>query len=151
MLRFRFIIFLLLVVLNSSCQERNLRVRRICPPDYPSPARYKGLQGTVVVEVSIGADGQVISAMGSGAHRILVEAAEENARQWVFGPFPAVAEFPLSHKITYVYKLEGNPLVVAVPPRIKTFLPDRIEIIATPLRSDYPPPESYKPLPPNQR
>lgn len=100
------------------------------------------------MEVSIGVDGKVISAMGSGAHRILIEAAEENVRQWVFGPFPAVAEFPLSHKITYVYKLEGKPSTVAVPPRIKTFLPDRVEIITTPLHSDYPPPESYKSAPP---
>jgi hypothetical protein len=74
-----------------------------------------------------------------------VKAAEENARQWVFGPFPPVCEFPIHHSIRYVYKLEGKPKVVAIEPVIRTFLPDRVEISAVPLISDYPPLEEYKP------
>jgi hypothetical protein len=45
----------------------------------------------------------------------------------------------MDHTLEYVYKLEGKPLAVAPNPVIKTFLPDRIEISATPLVSDYPP------------
>ena len=67
------------------------------------------------------------------------EAAEKNARQWLYGPFPLVADFPIYHTVTYVYKLEGKPMFVARSPHVKVSLPDRVEIIATPLANDYPP------------
>ena len=91
------------------------------------------------------ADGKITSAEGSGAPDILVKAAEENARQWVFGPFPARSEFPIYHVIRYIYKLDGKPKTVAYRPTIKTSLPDEIDISAVPLVSDYPPLENYKP------
>ena len=141
----RRIIFIFVLMLAAlGCREK-LRVERIADPEYPSPARYESLQGTVVVMVTIGSDGRVTYAKGSGAPDILVKAAEQNVRQWVFGPFPPVCEFPIHHSIRYVYKLEGKPKVVAIEPVIKTLLPDQIEISAVPLVSDYPPLEEYKP------
>ena len=91
------------------------------------------------MKILIGVDGRVIQVHGSGAHPILVEAAEKNARRWVFGPFPRVAEFPIYHTITYVFKLEGPPAYVLFPPAIRTFLPDRVELQARVFESDYPP------------
>ena len=141
------------------CRDK-LHIERITDPEYPVPARFKNAQGTVFVKVSIGADGRVIYAEGSGAPQVffngveykgagapdvLVKAAEENAKGWTFGPFPPVCEFPIEHVIEYVYKLEGKPLVIALSPAIKTHLPDRIEISAVPMVSDYPVSESHKP------
>jgi hypothetical protein len=140
----RTILLFCLMLVTLGCRDK-LRVERITDPDYPFSARFEGLQGTPVVMVTIDSSGRVTYARGSGAPDVLVKAAEENARQWVFGPFPAVSEFPLHHTIQYVYKLEGKPKVVALQPVIKTFLPDRIEISAVPLVSDYPPIEEYKP------
>lgn len=116
-------------------------------PDYPSPARYGNVQGTVNVKVSIGPDGNVIFASGSGAPEILIQAATENAKNWRFGPFPTVSEFPIEHTIQFTYVLEGKATVVAPRPTVRTFLPDRIEVQAVPLVSDYSPIEDYKPLP----
>jgi TonB family protein len=130
------VLFLLTIV---GCQENKLHVLNIVEPEYPANARLENLQGTVVVNLHIGADGKVRYAKGRGAPDILVQAAEENARQWTFGPLPEVAVFPMDHTLEYVYKLEGKPLAVAPNPVIKTFLTDRIEISATPLVSDYPP------------
>ena len=124
-----------------------LHVEHITDPVYPYPARYEGAQGTVVVNIAIASDGHVIYAKGSGAPEVLVKAAEENAKQWIFGPFPPACEFPIYHSIRYVYKLEGKPKAVAIQPVIRTFLPDRIEISAVPLVSDYPPLTDYKPIP----
>ena len=130
----------LLLAFACACSKQvQLNVKQIEQPDYPSPARYENIQGTVQVEIGIGADGKVIFAKGSGASRVLQRAAEVNARQWVFGPFPRAAEFPMYHTIDYVYRLEGKPLVVAIQAHVRTYLPDRIEIIAAPLVSDYPP------------
>lgn len=140
----RAILFFCLMLLTLGCRDK-LRVERIADPDYPFSARYEGLQGTAVVMVTIDSSGRVTYAKGSGAPDVLVKAAEENARQWVFGPFPPVAEFPIYHTIRYVYKLEGKPKFVAIYPVIRTSLPDRIEISAVPLVSDYPPVEEYNP------
>jgi TonB-like protein len=138
---------LMLVLSAVGCREEQLHVKHMEHPDYPLAARTKNEQGTVAVRVEIGADGRVIYAKGSGAPETLVIAAEENARHLRFGPFPAVAVFPVEHTMQYVYKLEGKPMVVALPPIVKTFLPDRIEIFAVPLVSDYPPIEQYRPTP----
>lgn len=143
----RVLIGLLFLSLVSGCRQEKLHVLQITNPDYPTPARYENLQGTVEIHVNIGPDGRVTYAEGSGAPDILVKAAEENARSWIFGPFPPVFEFPAHHNIQYVYKLDGNKTVIAFRPTVRTFLPDRIEISATPLVSDYPPLESYHAVP----
>ncbi|GEM_PF-6823209 len=100
-------------------------------------ARLDGVQGTVTVGVQIGTDGKVMWANGSGASPTLVRAAEANAREWVFGPFPTKFKFPVYHEITYMFKLEGHPTEAAPGPcDVSTDLPDRIEISATPVTGD---------------
>ena len=126
------------IVLCSGCSERRLQVQHIANPVYPQGALVQNIQGTVTVSVVIGADGKVLLAQGSGAHPLLVEAAEKNVRDWVFGPFPSVAEFPIYHTVTYVFKLEGPPLSVGLfPPVVDTYLPDRIEIKSRLFKDDY--------------
>ena len=137
---------LMLAMAALGCSQR-LHVAHIATPEYPDPARYGRVQGTILVTVDIGPDGKVISTSAAGGSYILRKAAEENAEQWVFGPLPQEAEYPIRHQIEYVYKLEGKPKFVAFPAVIKTSLPDRIEITAVPLESDYPPIEDYKPIP----
>jgi TonB family protein len=122
-----------------SCHTDQLAVKRIANIDYPSRARFENIQGTVDVTISIGADGKVIFAKGSGAHPVLVQAAEENARQWLFGPFPSIAQFPIDHQIRYIFRLEGKPVFVGLPTKIKTHLPDSVEVVAVPMVSDYTP------------
>jgi hypothetical protein len=131
----RFSVFLFLFC--SGCQHYELKVKHMSQPEYPVPARSANIQGTVEVGVEIGIDGRVLWANASAANPYLVEAAKQNARQWVWGPFPARFEFPYYHEIQYVYRLEGKPAPVVIePPIVKTNLPDRIEIIATPYYSD---------------
>ncbi len=122
-----------------ACQDYRLHVRELVTPEYPREARVRNIQGTVKVDVLIGPDGKVIVADGSGAHPILVEAATRNVRQWVFGPFPPVCEFPINHTVTFVYKLEGPPASVVLGPMIRTYLPDRIELQSRTFESDLPP------------
>jgi len=114
-----------------------VRVLSIGYPEYPARARIDGVQGTVEVQVGIGVDGKVTFAKGWGAKPILVSAAEDNARRWMFGPFPPKSNFPMYRYITYVFRLEGHPVsVVTEPPDIKTDLPDSIEISAPPVHPD---------------
>lgn len=120
------------------CSQGNVRVTFLPEPSYPDKARIGNIQGTVEVGMQVGTDGRVLWVHGSGASPVLVEAAEKNARQWIWGPFPPKFEFPWYHEVFYEYKLEGNPASVVIDyATIKTQLPDRIQIIATPFQSDF--------------
>jgi hypothetical protein len=76
------------------CRPSVLKVAHMVEPDYPVPARMRNVQGTVELGVTIDMDGKVSDAFGSGADPILIEAAEKNARQWIWGPFPSKFHFP---------------------------------------------------------
>ncbi|MGH9736395.1 MAG: energy transducer TonB [Candidatus Acidiferrales bacterium] len=126
-----------LFLLLPGCETRYLEVKSITQPEYPIPARSADIQGTVVVGIEIGINGEVLSAHGEGANPVLVSAAERNAREWVWGPFPPKFTFPHYHEIQYVFRLIGKPLPVAVgPPTVTTDLPDRVQITATRYYSD---------------
>lgn len=56
-------------------------------PVYPELARLSGIEGRVIVRVTVGITGRVEDAMVvQGAHELLDEAALEAAREWVFVP-----------------------------------------------------------------
>jgi hypothetical protein len=80
---------LMLCLVFAGCRQQ-LAVQQMIDPEYPLAARNRGEQGTVIIHITIGSDGKVTSATGSGA-------------------------------------------------------PDKVEISATPLDSDYPPLSDYKP------
>lgn len=129
----------------ASCGNTPPQVKEMPSPEYPLPARFQNVQGTVQVEIFINSDGSVTSAQGHGDQQLLVHAAEENARLWTFRPSKK-RKSPIRYTITYQYVLRGKPLIVAAPSTVRTFLPDRVEITAVPLESDYPPATSYTPI-----
>jgi hypothetical protein len=134
-----FVISTVALLACFGCRKSELNVRQMIQPDYPVPARMKNIQGTVTLGIVIGIDGKVTDVHGSGADQVLIEAAEKNARDWTWGPFPAKFEYPHYHEILYTYRLRGKSLpVVMEPPMVNTDLPDRIEIIGTPYYSDLP-------------
>jgi protein TonB len=56
-------------------------------PIYPELARLSGIEGRVIVRVTVGVTGKVEEAtVVAGAHELLDEAALAAARQWVFVP-----------------------------------------------------------------
>lgn len=134
-----FLIVLVLSALGNSCKKgsRPLPVAQITEPEYPFDARLKRVEGTVDVVVCIGVDGRVLSAAGSGTSSVLNKAAEENAKTWTFGPLPAAHAYPTCQDVRYVYKLNGKPKFVVIPPTVETDLPNSIEIVAIPVASDY--------------
>ncbi len=65
-------------------------------PVYPPLAKAAGIEGTAVLDVTIGEDGHVQSVRNKDGHPLLVAAAIEAVRQWVYNPT----------------LLNGNPVVV---------------------------------------
>ena len=55
-------------------------------PPYPQMARAAGIEGAVVVEVTVGENGSVISARAVSGHPLLRDAAVQAARGWRFSP-----------------------------------------------------------------
>lgn len=119
-----------------ACSRHPVEVRHLPEPGYPSEALVENLQGTVSVTACFGADGKVVSVAGTGANPVLVKAAEDNARQWVFAPLPTAGEFPMCQAVEYSYKLEGKPMAVVAPVIVRTDLPYRLEIIGRPFKQD---------------
>lgn len=130
---------LLMAGLSVACSQpqSELHVLRMANPEYPLRAIANNIQGRVDVQVQIGAGGKVIFAKAIGASPLLEEAAENNVRQWEFGPFPPDCEFPIYHTVTYIFKLESPPLS-GVPSQtvVHTYLPDRVELRARLFKDD---------------
>lgn len=132
-------LFLFFLLALSGCHRKALDVHSIGQPVYPVGARLDHTQGTVQLGLEVGVDGRVLWAHGSGAPPILVEAAEKNGRDWIFGPLAPEGEYPFYVEVSYVFRLEGHPVYVATaPPRVRTHLPKSIEVISTPMESDFP-------------
>jgi hypothetical protein len=69
----------------SSRAEDGLCLSHVVVPNYPSIVRYASLQGSVILAVSVAADGHVSSVSTSGdAHKLLRATAAENLKSWTF-------------------------------------------------------------------
>ena len=91
-------------------------------PLYPPLARQARIEGTVQMQVTT--DGVVITNLtASGAHKLLVNAAEDNVKTWHF-----CRHRPQTFTITFVYKLEKPEVYGFVNPTVLLELPARVEI-----------------------
>ena len=72
------------------------------PPDYPEMARAARIQGTVVLDATIGKDGEVENLRLISGHPILAPAAIKAVKQWKYEP----------------YLLNGEPVEVKTPVQV---------------------------------
>jgi len=86
------------------------RATRRVQPVYPEMARAAGIEGAVVVEVTVGESGQVISARAVSGHPLLRDAAVEAARGWAIQPFEINgAPVKVVGTITFQFKFSAPP------------------------------------------
>ena len=55
-------------------------------PEYPSTAKIRGIEGTVVLDAVIGLDGLIKGLSVRTGHPLLAESALEAVRQWRYRP-----------------------------------------------------------------
>ena len=124
----------LLLCLAASCLAQTVCPRHIeTPIRYPQLARAANVQGTVVLKVTIGADGNVTDAVvNDAAHPVqpvLQEAAIDNIRRWTFEK-PAAG--PVTQVMVYEFKFDSslpvNPQNYSIT-TTKIDLPDRVTIL----------------------
>ena len=91
-------------------------------PLYPQLARQARIEGTVRLEVTTDGTG-VTKVAASGAHKLLMDAAEQNVRTWKFYKHAAQ-----TFTATFQYKLEKREVSGFVNPIVVLDLPNRVEI-----------------------
>jgi TonB family protein len=69
---------------GANIQAANL-VRRVAPV-YPALAKQARIQGTVIFSATIGKDGQIANLQVVSGHPLLVPAATDAVKQWVYKP-----------------------------------------------------------------
>ena len=133
--RFGVLVFAIALLLGLlGCRQSGLEVIHLAVPDYPIQARAQGMEGIVTVRVGIGVDGRVSYAAARGGNSLLVQAAEENAKTWLF-KVPARSRFPLEQDIKYIFTLDKEGPANLIP-TVVTNLPGSLEIIGTRARAD---------------
>ncbi len=91
-------------------------------PLYPHSARLARIEGKVQLEVKT--DGNSVTKVtASGAHKLLLQAAEANVRSWRFYPHK-----PQTFTVTFIYKLEEPEVYGFVNPTILLNPPSRVEV-----------------------
>ncbi len=90
--------FLLLVVLclNARAGEGGRAVVRRTPPVYPEIARQMHIAGSVLLTISIAADGTVSDVKVERGHPILIDAAVDAVRKWKYAAAPGVTQATIS-------------------------------------------------------
>ena len=77
-------------------------------PTYPPAARQRGEEGTVVLQIHVGADGRIlrVDVLRSSGSQLLDATARNGVRQWTFspafranGPVPSTVEVPITFKM----------------------------------------------------
>ena len=73
--------------IRQSESAARARVRTKVEPEYPAEARDRGVEGEVLLQVVVGADGSVAQATVISGHPLLNDAALEAVKQWKFDPY----------------------------------------------------------------
>ena len=103
-----------LVTQQTSLGDTNsaVTVRHFVAPEYPVAARLARIQGTVVTQVSVKADGKVASVNFVSAHGIFRKAVDTALTQWTFKVSAAT-----DLKITIEFRLNVDcPLTGSLEP-----------------------------------
>jgi hypothetical protein len=138
------VVGILFVATFLSAQQSNsplIYVKHLEPPHYPALGRQAQIQGTVIVRLTIGADGAVLTTESiARAHPLLREETEKLVKRWTFGCVNCSPNVPFEKTIKFIYRLEGE----GVPydnSRVVMELPDEITITASPRECDHCPPK----------
>jgi TonB family protein len=106
------------VVEKRRAAAPELKLERRVEPEYPPLAKAAGIEGRVVLDVTVDADGTVSDIKVVGGHPLLVKAALDAVRQWKYA---ASAQLPATTTVTLQFRLPeeaaGRGVVGGVPTR----------------------------------
>jgi TonB family protein len=80
---------ILLALSSAAVAQDGRKVLARPTPVYPEVAKRMALRGTVKIEITIGADGEIKHTNVIGGHPILVDAALDALKKWKYEPTKA--------------------------------------------------------------
>ncbi len=83
-----FAVMVMLAMLAPSASAEDRKVKTQVQPVYPDLAKTMHLSGTVKIEVTINAQGNVKDTKVVGGHPVLADAAVKAVQRWKFEPGP---------------------------------------------------------------
>jgi len=143
-MKFSIMVVSLLISLVGLPQEEKqpiFYVKHMEPPlHYPPLARQVQIQGTVIVKLTIAANGTVIATESPDAHPLLKDDTEKLLKKWTFGCAYCSSAAPYEKTIKFIYRLNGEGISYD-DSRVMMELPDEITITASPRECDHCPPK----------
>jgi hypothetical protein len=143
-MKFSIMVVSLLISLVGLPQEEKqpiFYVKHMEPPlHYPPLARQVQIQGTVIVKLTIAANGTVIATESPDAHPLLKDDTEKLLKKWTFGCAYCSSAAPYEKTIKFIYRLNGEGISYD-DSRVVMELPDEITITASPRECDHCPPK----------
>jgi TonB family protein len=140
----------LLLLLGGLPQEERqpiVYVKHLEPPlHYPYVARAAQLQGTVIVKLTLAADGAVLGIESSPEDPLMVgypllrAETEKLVKKWTFGCANCSRNVPFEQTIRFTYQLQGEASSYN-DTRVVMDLPDQVTITASPPQCDHCPPK----------
>ncbi len=114
------------------------------PLHYPPLARQAQIQGTVIVKLTITADGTVLAAESqtrdqdpqANAHPLLKDDTEKLVKKWTYGCAYCSSAVPYEKRIKFIYRLEDEGISYD-DTRVVMDLPHEVTITASPRECDH--------------
>jgi hypothetical protein len=134
-----------LVGLPQEEKQAIVYVKHLEPPlHYPALARQVQIQGTVIVKLTIAADGTVLAAESqtrnqdpqANAHPLLRDDTEKLVKKWTYGCAYCSSPVPYEKTIKFIYRLEGERISYD-DTRVVMDLPHEVTITASPRECDH--------------
>jgi hypothetical protein len=132
-------------------KQRIIYVKHLVPPHgYPPLARQTRLRGTILIKLTIAADGTVLNRESTPGDKdttgfqLLRDDAEKLVKKWTFGCVGCPPNAPFEHTIKFNYRLDNEDVL---PDNWITMdLPDEVTIYTSPVMIDHggPPPKKSK-------
>jgi len=118
--------------LATQCFGQTVYPKHIETPVYPPLAQVARIQGTVILKVTIDADGEVYNAEVANdaahpVHDLLARSAFDNILLWRFEKPPTA---PFTQLIVYQFKFDRSPHYDNTLTEVKFDLPDHVTILA---------------------
>ncbi len=134
-------LLLLLVSFPQGERQAIVYVKHLEPPlHYPALGRQAQIQGTVIVKLTIAADGTVLAAESANAHPLLRDETEKLVKKWTFGCAYCTPNVSYENATRFIYRLEGEGISYDNTSVVME-LPDQVTITASPRECDHCPPK----------
>ena len=106
---------------------------------YPALPRMADIQGTAEIRCSVADDGTVRECRATSGHPLLIAAAIENAKVWMFKRQPSTT--PVSSEVTLIYSFEllGEPVHAEPRTEFSFDFPNHIRFASQPACADHAP------------